>query len=282
MAVHRIAAIKHSTTILSAFGRVQNPRDWFRQGPGDSTYDTLVAVNRYRPTANVSLYDLSAALSLCGVAGLTLSATPLELWTLAGSDGSKLDTTGEQISINKGIMLPGQVSLSSGQPATISYVVGMGSSAGTAPYSVSSAQTIGDVSDPDIFTLGDVTINSVDVGPVQSVTIDFGWTYRQIFGSEPWPEFCYAPEAKPEIRIETLNDSALADFDSEDTNVVSVTADKLEAGAGRATIGNKVFTTTARVTAAENLSGQNRGEATTTLRCIPYSDDGSNTPIVVS
>jgi hypothetical protein len=283
MAVHKIAAIKYNTTVLPATGSINPGISEFMDGPESQLYNRLVAVNRYMPVARFTVRDVAAGLAIVGASGLQINAVPLELYSISGADGAKLATTGQKWNMTKGIVVPSELVLQDGAFAELAYEASLGSSAGTAPYSVTAAQTVPAVTYNAAYTQGAVTLNGSDIGPVQSTRIAFGWVIRQIFGDgKAWPLLVYGPRMQPVITIETLSDAVAALVDvTGTTNAISIVCQRLGT-VSRAGSGDLTITCSQQLVTLDSVAGSRDGEARTIIRCTPSSDDGSEVPITIA
>jgi len=194
---HQITALKQSTTVIDGIVDSSiSPGILAAILAADSQpYPHLVMIGEQKPQATFTGIKIGSLITQFGIDGQAINATPLELYTLDTATGGSRGSGGEKISVVKGLIVPTTLSASQGNaPATLSYLIAAGGTdADAAPMSVTSDQTAPALtSDDEAFFLGAVTLNSADIGPVDSVNIDFGFNVVQRGGSgDQYPSIVY-------------------------------------------------------------------------------------------
>ena len=282
---HTIACIKYNTSVI---GGIQSSsfssglEQWLLSG-SESIYATFAAVNRIAPVCRFTSILIDVLLDLAGVTGLKIDTYPLEFWTQGFVDGGTRATTGEKITVDKGILYPVRLTLADGEPATIEYQAMAGSAAGTVPVTLASAQTVPTTATiSELFTLGAVTIDT-DQAPVQRVEIDFGITCRQQFGSgSVYPTMVYVESIEPRITLTTNKVTAFVGHTLVGKpSTISITAAACTQGGVRTGTGDKVFTTSESFMFPGTVGGSSRMPAATDITVTP-THDGTNPIITIT
>lgn len=247
-------------------------------------YPEWDGLSQIRPGAQLTVYDLSEALSWCGHDGLQLDTYALNLYTVDTVHGGQLASDGQKIGCDKGMVVPDTLRLQDGALAQLDYQVVLGNTSGTAPFSVSDSTTAPDLTIDERFTLGSVTLGGTDIGPVQSVAVTFGWNVRQIFGDgSPFPQGVNAMEMNPNVTIQTNHPDALTDVTvSGSTSAVSITAQKTEDGAERAGSGDITITFDKQLVTVDTINLPDGTPVGHNINVRPASTDGSTKPISIS
>jgi len=282
-----LAALKSDTTVLGGIksSSVSPGLQMMLEGGSGQVYKSYGAVDRLAPVAEFSSININALLAFCGVAGLAINATPLELYFVEDEEFVSRKTTGVKMTLSKGVLFPRSVSGPAIGPATITYGIALGGFAGAAPFSIGIDQEVptgANVPVIEMFKGGPLTINEVDAGPVEDGAIDFNFTIREIFGSGAvYSQRIHIEDISPRMRFTVL--------DAETLNTVGLTGSNLlvtwtllacTRDGGRTGSGDIVFSTHQNNVRVEGISGAHGGGVSSTL-IVDASWDGTNTPITV-
>jgi len=287
MATHLITALKQGATVIDGIvdSRINPGIELFIAGADSQKYNHYLCVNEARPVASFTTLKIAAAITQFGIDGAAISATPLDLYTVDSEAAGSRGSTGEKVSITKGLIVPRQLVAVQGQWATITYDVFMGgTTADAAPFAVTSDQTSPTgIALDELFTLGEVKLNSADIGPCQNYTLDFGFAVDQVMADgKVYPVQVYWRVQQPIITATTLLPEALATITVPGTsNTMTFQLQKCLEGGTRAGSGHKTFTTNENYVHVETFGGSHNDLAHTEINCVPCCD-GTNAPIVVS
>ena len=284
---HQITALKQSTTVIDGIvnGSISPGLELFLGRSDSLKYATAVAIAQQRPAAQFGSLKIAAMNTLFGIDGQAISATPLDFYTVVRTTGGSFLTTGEKISVNKGIIVPRTLSVRQGTPAVITYAVIMGGTAAdAAPFSTLSAQTapVGMTVD-EAFFLGAVTKGSGDLLEIVGWDIDFGFQIDvQMCDGWQFPACVAWSVQQPTIRILSQESTALVAVTVDgDDDTVTLKLLKFLEGGFRAGTGDLTFSTHENIMHVESLGGNSGDDAETAIVVVPVFD-GTNAPITVA
>lgn len=204
-----IAGISDVTTALNT--------SFFENNYDGASNVTFLTVNQQEPTYSFTTRHVGQLLGILtnGYASIPSTSPALTLaefhWRERAAEGAFTATsTSIKQTINKGIIIPKTISASQGQEVTLDTDIHVlwdktpdetpiVTSAVVAP--TSSAMT-------QLYTLGPVYLNNVQLSGVQSYTIDYGIEVAKFYSDGVvWPTDAYVTKVNPSIRI-TTNDMA--------------------------------------------------------------------------
>jgi len=286
MSLHFIQALKLNTTTLDGMQEQEiDPGIEEFLASGDSrAFNTLATINRQWPKVPFTTLKIANAMTLFGIDGYEISANPLECYTVEADHAATRKTTGEKINVTAGIVVPTQLSVKNEPGATLAYTAFGGAEDGTIPFAATSAQTVPIGLDIDeLFRAGDVTINSVSVGPVSGYTIDFGIEVEvQIDPTTAFPTLVYIKKHAPKITILSQKATSLVQMGvSGNDDLVSLSLLKCESAGTIAATGHKTFATHKNFVRVGKLGGSHNEPAETEI-VVDCLYDGTNAPITVT
>lgn len=245
-------------------------------------WNTMVVLDASDPKISFASKKIDALLSVFGLDGYKISATPLDAYTIGADLGGSLLTTGEKISMTSGVVVPMRLSASQKPGATLQYQAFGAKSDGAAPWTVTSAQTAptGMLLD-ELFRSGDVTIGGASIGPVAG--FDIAWTnvVPQDRGDGMFPMMVNVETLQPVITVRSRKVTAAAQVTlAGSASVMVLNLLECTAGTGLSAAG-PVLTTHLNAVFVSKLSGSQTDKAVTEITCVPVYD-GTNSPITIS
>lgn len=119
-----------------------------------------------------------------------------------------------KMTVNEGLLLPRSISAMQGQVASLAMDLLAGYDGTNDPIVIAAAQALeGTPAVGELFTLGPVSINGVDLDGVQGVRLDTGLQEVALGGSgQVWPTFLGIMSRQPLITITTLDVSVLSTY----------------------------------------------------------------------
>lgn len=261
-----------------------------------NSYAAHGAINRIRPGATFTTYDLANALDLLGLRGACMaggSSAGAEFYQLQleACGTVKTGSNHRKIIMPNGLVVPRTLNVSHQQDATLdceALAYYDGTNKPLIPTESIAAPT--GLAGCPRWTLGAITIESVTISGNLSVAIDFGNGAITDGGdSEPYDTHIQIPTVVPTIRIRTREVGKFKTSSGIPLDGLHGTHANTEILLRKRAIGTAGFTTDAdwiRFTAdcvvswddGFNASGNSRGEAGLMLTCI---DDGTNAPLVI-
>lgn len=284
MASHKIVATSLSTTTLAVTDGTFDPQtEQDVEGHGGSPLQGISSIRRHRPMAQLTFRDVGAALSLFGVSGYEISANDLEFWTAKRDSGGALKTTGNKIAFTSGLVVPTGLTAAHGELASIEYTA-YGAASGSKPYSISLDGSVPDMSSvvTALWTLGPGTLNAADIGPLQNLNVDFSPQVQHEEGDGViWPQAVYIDQWEITATVESEDPDLATDVDVGNENAITVQLSKKD-GTGIASSGHRTVAFDQSLTTLDQVQGDSRSNATTTLRVTATSSDYSTFPVSIS
>lgn len=285
MAQKIIAVTKDVDTVATVDGSFDPQTEKFVEGQSASPFQGFGAIQKHRPMAEVTFRDISAANGLFGISGSKIDGTDVELNAMERESGAAFKSTGAKVAVSYGIAVPTNITLQQDSLATMAYTIYAGGNSGSKPFSITSGATAPDIGSlvADTWTLGDVTLASSDIGPVQSVNIDFSpqMNYEEGDGAI-WPYAVSIDQWQITATIETLDIGSASTISEGSSESVSITVQKNEDGGGRASTGHKTISFDSQLSTLQQIQGGNRDDATTTIEVTALSSDYSTFPVSIS
>lgn len=183
------------------------------ENAGGQVDPTFAATIQTVPMISGTVTDIATFLGGIGISGLafpqtTVITTVEAFFTKIAKGGTRTSgSTHFKLECNEGIIVPGTLSWSQGQAATLSMQVLPTWDGTNAPFIYEDSVALPHVpSIGEMFTGGKVMINGTELDGVQGVSIDFGLTVeRQNSGGNLYPEFAGITVRRPKIEIKAKN-----------------------------------------------------------------------------
>lgn len=284
---HKVVAVKENDTTLAVEEGSVDPQtqtDVYRQA--GSPIQGAVAITQHRPQSTITIADIKAAQELFGLDGMMIDTDPVVLHTVLRADGAGLDTEGVSVAFDDGIVCPSTLQASQGEVATIEYMIyGGGAGGDTSPISISTSESAPDVTDAaqDQYTVGSVELGGSDLGPVQSIDIDFSPEIGYTEGDgEVYPEAVFIEVWEITGTIETEASDALDGPHEGDTGDLSITLNKREESGISDSDSLSISLPGECLTTLDSMSGDKSSSATTTLAFNAVNSDYSTFPVSIS
>ena len=286
MSSHFISALKLATSTIDGIvdSSVEPNIETILAGGDSLQWNTWASIESHRPQARFTTVKIGNAITTLGLAALAITESPLEIYTVLATHKGDRAATGDKINVTDAIVVPMTLEAAIGGAPTLSYGVFMGKEDGTAPYAVTTAQTIPTgLTVDELWRIGDVDVNSSSIGPVIGWTIDFGYQVEQDIDPESlYPTLVIVKLGQPRITIRTKSPTAIDDITlAGSSNVVALTLQARTIGGGIAATGHKVFSTHQNVVHVNSLGGSHGERAITEITCEPVFD-GTNNPVTVA
>ena len=183
-------------------------------GDGSGVVDPLfIATMLQEGSIDFNSLNLKAALDLGGINGLPITASALlTLFFKKYLKGGTIDPGPNhlKVTINEGLMIPRTLSGSQGSEATIQYDIRAITDGTNDPLVFADGQNLaGDPAEANIWTIGNVQINGVDL-EVSDINVDFGINEFRLAGNgDAFPSFVSIENRQPTITIGSMDLSQL-------------------------------------------------------------------------
>lgn len=169
---------------------------------------TFVAIGEMRPAISITTSAIATSLGACGMDGLAISSgVPVVAYMQKAAAGSTRMSGSNHIKLtmNKGIMIPRQISATHNQIATINYDIFALYDGTNAPIIYANNQALtGSTAASELFTCGPIYAGATLINSIQSTTVDFGIRERIHSGSgEVYPTFGCIESRRPSITANT-------------------------------------------------------------------------------
>ncbi len=176
---------------------------------GDGRLDSMfTAMVQQKPVFSLTTTAIKKALTVCGLAGLALTADQAVFYgqrmSTVGRAGGSSNIT--MTCAGGGLLVPTGIEAQQGQPATITFDLHLVSADGvTAPITIAtSAALAGSPVTNEGFTLGPVTLNGTALDLVQSWRLDFGIEVMAVTGDgHKYPRTVTTRKRSPSVSFTT-------------------------------------------------------------------------------
>lgn len=279
MASHKIVSVDGLAVTDGSF---DNQTEIDVEGHGASPLQGVSSVSRHRPMARATFRDIQAAIDHFGVSGYEITGA-VNLWTALRDDGGGMAGTGTKVAFSDGLVVPSSLTVDHGDLASIDYTIYGGGST-SKPYSIATGASIADMSSAvsSLWTVGAGTLNAADFGPVNSLSIDFSPQIQYEEGDGViWPLAVYIDQWQITATVDSLDPEIVSSVDAGNTNTISIQINKKDED-GLADTGHLTVAFDQSLVTLDQMQGNRRDNATTSLQITATSSDYSTFPVSIS
>lgn len=184
-APHSFKLVGASSVILGSITSMAAPQgnDISSEPTAGSPFPRWTGLRSKRPMFSLTTRNVQAMLSLVGSTSLAIKSggtyTALELYYAKLDDCGRIasGSVHRKIAFDLGCLVPRVLSCSAGQDAELSLeFMGLSSDGVTSPMSIAGSQALPTLPSDERFTIGPMTLESIDITRLQQVSLDFGNT----------------------------------------------------------------------------------------------------------
>ncbi|GEM_PF-1613633 len=190
---------------------IQSGSEHMAEPTNGDVYPQIASIKAQKPSASFTTKALKVALDGVGLAALDIGglATGLTFFGQAHDDGGtrKGASLHRQYLIKEGIIVPGRLSASHQEDATLSYDVTITYDGTNNPVAESDTVSL-PAAQADIsrYTVGKVTIGGIVLPQVRSIELDFGFTVQsEGADSDIWDTFASIRTVQPKLTIRGID-----------------------------------------------------------------------------
>lgn len=184
------------------------------QTRGDATDGTLyqrsTSVASLSPTAEFTTQSINAALAAIGLGvdiGTLAGGLGVELYAQETTSTSRAGTLAHRkYAFADGLIVPRTLTCDHQGDATLTVAILPIGDASNAPMAETDSVTLGSIAAHDVFTLGDLTLESIAMAKLKSLSIDFGIDAQlETWASSLWPREAWINTIKPVITFTCMD-----------------------------------------------------------------------------
>lgn len=206
---HTLWAVEAHTTLIPGITRqaVRTGSDVRGESTSGEIWPRFLSMIGQNPGAEFATRAIATAWGICGLTGKSLGdlTTGLKMYAQKHVHGGKPATGSNhrKYTFVKGILIPVSLSVDHQGDAELSYLVAATWDGVNDPVVVTDSVALpGGLTDAERFTLGPFTIESVAIGQIRSLNIDFGITATpEGADSDVWPRMVSIEQIVPRITL---------------------------------------------------------------------------------
>lgn len=184
-APHSFKLVGASSVILGGISSIGAPQnnDVAADAHAGSPFPRWTSIRSKRPMFSMTTRNVQTVLGLVGSTSLAFKSggtyTALELYYAALDDCGRIasGSVHRKIAFDLGCLVPRVLSCSAGQDAELTLeAMALSSDGVTSPLSIGTSQALPTLPAEERFTIGPITLESVDITKIQQFSLDFGNT----------------------------------------------------------------------------------------------------------